>query len=275
MLKTKPIMELFGRGEAAVVRRIRRDRRRASEELRAVFDHIEARFYDIDLTLDSMERQGVVDWHLRERFREERGLAIKPYLLQLKQELASWLLWKTPFRVKHIAELLGYSRPFNFSRDFCRWTGQSPEDFSATRRAHLTTTGALDRRTERRAATRERICSRLGLELPRVGERGLPAVAPGALFVSLAGTYAEDIAQLLWEIVREETPGRQPQLLRHKILFNGPELFQLLSRLSRDLGRRSRRRGVDLAELALATANPEKCMAPERRHHRSSPTSAG
>ncbi|MCP4592026.1 MAG: hypothetical protein GY842_14925 [bacterium] len=39
-----------------MARRIRRDRRRASEELGPVFDHIEERFYDADLTLDSMER---------------------------------------------------------------------------------------------------------------------------------------------------------------------------------------------------------------------------
>ncbi len=250
MLKTKPIMDLFGRGEAAVARRIRRDRRRASEELGPLFDHIEERFYDADLTLDSMERQGVVDWHLRERFSEEMGLAIKPYLLRLKEELAKWLLWKTQFRVKHIAELLGYSRPFNFSRDFCRWTGQRPEDYRATRRGK---DGAPEPRTERVAPMRDRICSRVGLELPGVGDRGQPAVAPGPLFVSLAGPHAEDIAQRLWEILREETPGRQAQLLRQQILFNGPELFQLLSRLSRDLGRRSRKRGVELAELALET----------------------
>ncbi len=252
MLKTKPIMDLFGRGEAAVARLIRRDRRRASEELGPLFDHIEERFYDADLTLDSMERQGVLDRHLRDRFSEEMGLAIKPYLLRLKEELAKWLLWKTQFRVKHIAELLGYSRPFNFSRDFSGWTGQRPEDYRATRRG---TPGAPEPRTERVALMRDRICSRLGLELPRVGDRGRPDVAPepGPLFVAHAGPHAEEIAQRLWEILREETPARQTQLLRQQILFNGPELFQLLSRLSRELGRRSRKRGVELAELALAT----------------------
>jgi len=253
MLKTKPIMELFGQGEAVVVRRIRRDRRRASEELRPVFDHIEERFYDTDLSLDSMERQGVVDWHLRERFSDEMGLAIKPYLLRLKEELAKWLLWKTRLRVKHIAELLGYSLPFNFTRDFSRWTGQSPEDFRATRRGHMTTAGTPDRRTHRVPLVRDRICSRLGLDLPWVSDRGLPAAAPGPLLVSLAGAHGEDMAELVWETVREETPGRQPHLLRHKVLFQGTELFQLLSRLSRELGRRSRKRGVALAELALET----------------------
>ncbi len=82
MLRTKPIMRLFERARAAIARRIRRDRGRASEELRPVFDHIGERFYDVDLTLDDMVRKGVVDWRLRERFRGEMGIGIKPCLLQ-------------------------------------------------------------------------------------------------------------------------------------------------------------------------------------------------
>ncbi|MCP4545776.1 MAG: hypothetical protein GY835_04835, partial [bacterium] len=84
MLRTKPIMRLFERAQAAVARRIRRDRGRASEELRPVFDDIEERFYDVDLTLADMVRKGVVDWQLRERFRAEMGMGIKAYLLRLK-----------------------------------------------------------------------------------------------------------------------------------------------------------------------------------------------
>ncbi|MCP4589104.1 MAG: hypothetical protein GY842_00025 [bacterium] len=94
------------------------------------------------------------------------------------------------------------------------------------------------------AAARERICSRLGIALPAMSEQGLAAVAPGTRFGYLPDAQAEEMAQLLWEIAREETTGRQLHLLRHELLFGGPELFELLSRRSREIGRRNRRHGV-------------------------------
>ncbi len=264
MLKTKPIMKLFERAQAVVARRIRRDRGRASEELRPVFDHIGARFYDVDLTVDDMVRKGVVDGQLRERFREQMGVSIKPYLQRLKAELGKWLLWKTHLQVQHVAELLGYSCDYNFTRDFGRWTGQSPEAFRDAQRGWSAEPGAAGRRRGRVTAARERICSRLGIALPAMREQGLAAVAPGTRFVYLPDAQAEEMAQLLWEIVREETVGRQLHLLRHELLFGGPELFELLSRRSRELGRRNRRHGVELAELALATVEGSAAVLGER-----------
>jgi len=191
MLKTRPIMNLFERAQAVVARRIRRDRARASEELRPVFDHIAERFYDVDLTLDDMVRKGVVNRQLRVSFREQMGLGIKAYLLRLKAELGKWLLWKTHLQVQHVAGLLGYSCNFNFVRDFGKWTGQSPEAFRDARRGWSAESGAAGRRRGRVAAARERICSRLGVALPPMREQGLAAVAPGTRFVYIPDAHEE------------------------------------------------------------------------------------
>ncbi len=272
MLRAKPIIELFDAAQAAVVHRIRRDRGRVSEELRGVFDHIEERFYDVDLNVDDMVRKGVLDYRIRERFRKEMGLPIKHYLLRLKEELARWLLWKTRLEIRHIAELLGYSRAYNFTRDFQRWTGQYPEAFRATRRG-LTNVRASSRIRERMAAIRDRICSRLGIELPPMGGQGLAAVASEALFAYCGEpsgcpppgeSHAGEVAELIWQIVREESPGRRLRLLRHEVLFGGAELFELLSRQSREVGRCDRRRGLELAELALAAVEGSAALLGER-----------
>ncbi|MCP4659528.1 MAG: helix-turn-helix domain-containing protein [bacterium] len=272
MLRAKPIIELFDGAQAAVVHRIRRDRGRVSEELRGVFDHIEERFYDVDINVDDMLRKGVLDDRLRQRFRKEMGLPIKRYLLRLKEELARWLLWKTRLKIRHVAELLGYSQPYNFTRDFHSWTGKYPEAFRDVRRG-LTNVRAPSLLRERMAAIRERICSRLGIELPPMGEMSLAAVAPEALFAYRGEPticpppgepHAAEVAELIWQIVREESPGRRLRLLRHEVLFGGAELFELLSRQSREVGRCDRRRGLELAKLALATVEGSAALLGER-----------
>jgi hypothetical protein len=89
---------------------------------------------------------------------------------------------------------------------------------------------SLSRRRQDRAATaRGRILVRVGVELPQGAAGDLP---PGALAVVRGEACSEGLAQLVWDGVRLEAPGRHRQLLQRGIFFSGPELFELLSRRS-------------------------------------------
>ena len=65
---------------------------------------------------------------LRRLFKKETGYSPKVYLDRIKIERASELLKKN-FSVGNVAELLGYSDQFHFSRRFKAITGSSPREF--------------------------------------------------------------------------------------------------------------------------------------------------
>jgi len=64
--------------------------------------------------------------HLSKIFKETVGQCPNTYFSQLRMDAAKTMLSETHLRVQEIAERLGYTSPFSFSRAFSQITGQSP-----------------------------------------------------------------------------------------------------------------------------------------------------
>lgn len=67
--------------------------------------------------------------HLR-----DEGTTYQQLLDSVREELACWLLLRTPLPVEAVAERLGYEDTSNFSRTFRRWVGVTPSEFRDSRR---------------------------------------------------------------------------------------------------------------------------------------------
>jgi AraC-like DNA-binding protein len=128
-VKTSPITGPLAKAHARAARRIAADRKQAPEELGELFEYLEEHFFDADLTVGKLEREGRVDNRLHKLFVKTVGLPVKRYLLRRKRDMAEWLLRHTHFDVDDVAVLLRYGRSANFSRDFNQWTGQTPERY--------------------------------------------------------------------------------------------------------------------------------------------------
>ena len=74
------------------------------------------------------DRFGYSSSYLRAIFREEHGTLPADYLLKVRMEKARTLL-KQCNQVKEVAEEVGYSDPFYFSKVFKKYTGLSPKEF--------------------------------------------------------------------------------------------------------------------------------------------------
>ncbi len=71
--------------------------------------------------------------YLGRLFKRFEKISPYQYLMQIKMNYAGGLLLNTHFPVQEIAEQMGYSDPFNFSRAFKRIQGRSPQQYRKDR----------------------------------------------------------------------------------------------------------------------------------------------
>lgn len=72
------------------------------------------------------ERLGLSERTLRDLFQEFGGCGTKRYILHVKLETACYLLENTSKNLEEIADILGFSSQFHFSRTFHQSLGMSP-----------------------------------------------------------------------------------------------------------------------------------------------------
>ncbi|MCL6456410.1 MAG: AraC family transcriptional regulator [Gorillibacterium sp.] len=75
--------------------------------------------------------------HLSRIFKQRTGRSPAQYLLKIRMEKAEQLLGRS-LTITEVAASVGYSDPLYFSRQFHKWTGESPTDF---RLKHYPATG--------------------------------------------------------------------------------------------------------------------------------------
>ncbi len=92
--------------------------------------------YELDtrpVTVDEAIKQvGVSNGYGFRIFKETYGISPREYLTKLKIDEAKKLLMKPNYSVYSVGSALGYSSLANFSRQFKRWTGVSPNQFKKT-----------------------------------------------------------------------------------------------------------------------------------------------
>lgn len=72
--------------------------------------------------------------YLRHRFKAETGKTLRAYMIEVRLQLAHFLLRHTDLPVAVIAQMLGFSSPFHFTRWFHRYQSISPSALRRTLR---------------------------------------------------------------------------------------------------------------------------------------------
>lgn len=98
------------------------------EKLSAMKDYIDARFLQLYALEELSSVFGYTYSHISKAFKKTHGITPSNYLLSKKMAYACTML-EDGAKLEEIAEILGYSTAFNFSRAFKTYTGVSPDAY--------------------------------------------------------------------------------------------------------------------------------------------------
>jgi AraC-like DNA-binding protein len=100
--------------------------RNIDKRLRNTAEYIQVNIHK-HITLDELcHIAGLSKNYYRKLFKEEYGLYPKAYIINKRLEQAERLLIKTEYNIKEISQLLGYSDPYSFSKQFKEKIGYPP-----------------------------------------------------------------------------------------------------------------------------------------------------
>ncbi len=258
-MSVKPKAELLALAAEETLSRIRRDREGVPKKLAPLLAYIEQHLFDPELDVNSLKRACEVRNNTTMvQFRAKLGVTPHLYIKARRAEVAKKLLRDTQLRVSDVAALLGYSGTRAFSRAFKRVSPQLPSDYRAQFRQQA---GAPMAAKDLES-----------LEVWRKGHAGeLEMHEAVALVEHFQKLYSletsvmpvpvpidgEDFerfsAQQVWRAIADQPMAAQLATVRLQIRFTTPALFDLLRQKSREEGRRNRQRGVQLAEVAIAS----------------------
>ncbi len=216
--------EAVNEATSLTLARIARDQGRVSEEVAEVLRYLETHLFDIGFRAEDVRLAfGRAADDLADAFDAELGIRLDDYIAEAQLEVSVRLLIESDLTPARISRLLGYRTPSAFGMVVLRHFGHSPSKLRSLARSGFV-------RPERHAIAPSRP-SLPKVERARIGRR---------------------LAESLWELISKVSFPQQLAFLRNHQLFGSEELFDLLSVLSTDLGRRNRQRGLEVAELALA-----------------------
>ena len=252
-METDPVEASFRKAEAHTRKGIQADHERVSEELKPILSYIKKRLFRKDLNVGRVERDCKLTKRLRRQFRAELGLRPKEYLVKWRGETAAWLLVHTDLEIWQVAKRLGYSRYGNFTRDFKKWSGgETPARFRGARTAaREIAPGPISVQEWLRAVTGVLPAERVVVLEEQILRGSEPPVDDRP---ALRGKQCgESQAEMVWRALQPFPHSVRLRLVREEIRFGSPALFYLLGEKSRVEGREDRQRGIELAELALAS----------------------
>jgi len=210
---------------------------------------IQKRFFDPGFG----SRQAIGLLNSAQSFRSILGTSVKRYITWARMETAGRLLRDTKLTSGTISHLVGYADSSSFNKAFRRWYGLPPGEF----RQRLWATEELVPRS---------VFDPLTTRLPRRLARGY--LDPELLMSVLAwlrvmypsqgareireSVHETSLAEELWLEMKDRTLFEQRSLALNTFQFSTLAFFELLAKKSVEESRRSHKRGVDLAELAVA-----------------------
>ena len=248
--------------------RIRRDRRRAPDALKKLLAVLASRVLDplLDATvaLKAAGFKGSGIWTVFKGFTKTTPAR---YIADARIEVADLALVITGLDLASISEKVGYTHYPTFAENYQRRKGKKPSEVARPRLAPP----RIDLETSLKAGRGlldDDALVRLVEDLRRIyptaakrfggGDHESPIPVEGA-------RTDRSKAEALWLEIRDLPFAEQCRRVRI-YLFCSTVLFDLLRRKSRLEGRKSRRRGVELAELALISLEKSDRVFGERIH---------
>lgn len=254
--------ELALRDEAAAEarRRIRADRARASERLQALLAYLEEHLCDDGLDVTRWFRAcGIRAHSIRESFQRELGLSPLAYVRRHRILTARRLLIDSGFSVWRVAQLVGYRRADAFRDAFRQETGTTPLRFRRSRAGARARKGPTPRYVQELARMRDWRRATFGAASPELlAELGEKLLADYPFLQRYKGgrfdrKLEEELAETAYRQLADYSFADQKLLARLQVGFHTTAFFDLLRKKSLEEGRLDRRRGVELAHVALAS----------------------
>lgn len=102
--------------------------------LQPAVDHINTCYFETDITNDTLaERCGISTVYFRKSFEAVYGISPIKYLNDLRMRKARALLESDYASIGQVAESVGYSSIYHFSKMFRQYTGLSPTEYAKNR----------------------------------------------------------------------------------------------------------------------------------------------
>ncbi|MCP3957596.1 MAG: AraC family transcriptional regulator [bacterium] len=271
MFGDDPCRDAFKAAAEATRARIRRDRARAPKVLKKVFTVVAARLFHPSLNATSAwKAAGVRDRALGAVFKALTEVSLSRYIAAARIEVAHVLMAITDLDLASISERVGYTYYATFTENYRRLKRRLPSEVPRERlpppliddeTSLEAGRGLLD------AAAVVRYVEDLLRIYPTAAKPihigACPDPEPQIIVDGARGDRLE--AEDLWRKIRDLPFAEQCRRVR-RFLFRTTVLFDLLRKVSRWEGRKSRRRGVEVAELALISLEGSDRVFGERIH---------
>ena len=246
--------------------RIRRDRARAPRALKKVFSFVASKLFDRALTAaKAWQAAGVKD--RAPLFKTFAGTTLGRYITAARIEVASVLIETTALDLASISELVGCTHYPTFAKHYEALKGKKPSEVARERLAPPLIGHEQSLRAGRGLLDEQAIVRHLEdlfRIYPTTASRILGGGSEPRTVVDGARTDRLKAQGLWWEI--RDLPFAEKCREVQRVLFHSTVLFDLLRERSRREGRESRRRGVELAELALVSLDGSDQVFGERIH---------
>jgi AraC-like DNA-binding protein/tetratricopeptide (TPR) repeat protein len=203
----------------ATVAVITRDEKRVSSEVRRILRYLKAHFLEVGFGVEDVTlafRQEAED--LIDTFSAELGVRLDDYIFEARLEVGLRLLVRSRLSANRISKYLGL-QPAVFRTAVERHFGLRPQELRSVAR------------------------------IP-VGSHSQALIAP--LPKSEKARIVRCLTRQFWLLLEPMSYADQVEFVGQLTFAGAAELFECLSQKSREAGRRNLRRGVELAELALA-----------------------
>ncbi len=269
MFQDEPHQDAFKAAAQATRARIRRDRAQAPRALRRLFTVVATKLFHPSLNAnEAWKAAGIRDRTLRTVFRDATDTSLGRYIAAARIEVADVLMITTDLGLTSISLRVGYIYHPTFAENYKRLKGKKPsavvrETLPPPETDDATSLMAVRGVLDEDAAVRH--IEELLRIYPSAAKR-IQGAADAEPQIMVDGARCDQLkAEGLWQQIRDLPFAEQCQSVR-RYLFCSPVLFDLLREKSRLEGRKSRRRGVEVAELALVSLESSDQIFGDRIH---------